>query len=73
MFNGNPLEFYKQELPRFVILSKNILKFLREGKTLEEACAKAGVVQNEFNIWKLWADKGLQPYAVFFREIQNYL
>ena len=46
MFNGNPLEFYKQELPRFVILSKNILKFLREGKTLEEACAKAGVVQN---------------------------
>ena len=55
-----------------MILSKNILKYLKEGKTLEEACAKAGVVQNELNIWKLWADKGLQPYADFFREIQNY-
>ena len=30
---------------------------MKEGKTLEEACAKAGVVQNELNIWKLWADK----------------
>ena len=48
-------------------------KYIYEGKTLEEACAKAGVVQNELNIWKLWADKGLQPYADFFREIQNYL
>ena len=66
------MDFYKQELPRFMILSKNILKYLKEGKTLEEACAKAGVVQNELNIWKLWADKGLQPYADFFREIQNY-
>ena len=55
-----------------MILSKNILKYLKEGKTLEEACTKAGVVQNELNIWKLWADKGLQPYADFFREIQNY-
>ena len=72
IFNGSPLDFYKQELPRFMILSKNILKYLKEGKTLEEACAKAGVVQNELNIWKLWADKGLQPYADFFREIQNY-
>ncbi|MBQ6813144.1 MAG: hypothetical protein IJP12_00750 [Methanobrevibacter sp.] len=45
---------------------------MKEGKTLEEACAKAGVVQNELNIWKLWADKGMQPYADFFREIQNY-
>ena len=58
VFNGNPLDFYR---------------YLKEGKTLEEACAKAGVVQNELNIWKLWADKGLQPYADFFREIQNYL
>ena len=71
-----------------MILSRNILNYLKEGKTLEEACAKAGVVQegktleeacakagvvqNELNIWKLWADKGLQPYADFFREIQNY-
>ena len=55
-----------------MILSKNILKYLKEGKTLEEACAKAGVVPNELNIWKLWADKGLQPYKDFFREIQNY-
>ena len=72
IFNGNPLDFYKQELPRFMILSKNILNYLKEGKTLEEACSKAGVVQNELNIWKLWADKGLHPYADFFREIQNY-
>ena len=54
-----------------MILSRNILNYLKEGKTLEEACAKAGVVQNELNIWKLWADKGLQPYADFFREIQK--
>ena len=72
IFNGSPLDFYKEELPRFTILSRNILNYLKEGKTLEEACAKAGVVQNELNIWKLWADKGLQPYADFFREIQNY-
>ena len=55
-----------------MILSRNVLNYLKEGKTLEEACAKAGVVQNELNIWKLWADKGLQPYADFFREIQKY-
>ena len=73
VFNGNPLDFYRDELPRFMILSRNILQYLKEGKTLEEACAKAGVVQNELNIWKLWADKGFQPYADFFREIQNYL
>ena len=53
VFNGNPLDFYRE--------------------TLEEACARAGVVSNELNIWKLWADKGLQPYADFFKEIQNYL
>lgn len=58
-------------MPRFIILSKNVLNYLKEGKTLEEACAKAGVVSNELNIWKLWADKGLQPYADFFREIQK--
>ena len=45
-----------------MILSRNVLNYLKEGKTLEEACAKAGVVSNELNIWKLWADKGLQPY-----------
>lgn len=72
IFNGNPLDFYKQELPRFMILSKNILKYVKEGKTVEEACAMAGVVQNEFNIWKYWGDKGLQPYANFFKEIQQY-
>lgn len=55
-----------------MILSRNILNHLKEGKTLEEACAKAGVVPNEFNIWKLWADKGMQPYADVFREIQKY-
>ena len=73
IFNGNPLDFYKEELPRFMILSRNVLKYLKEGKTLEEACAKAGVVSNELNIWKLWADKGLQPYADFFREIQKHI
>ena len=52
-------------------LSRNVLNYLKEGKTLEEACAKAGVVSNELNIWKLWADKGLQPYADFFREIKK--
>lgn len=55
-----------------MILSKNILRYLKEGKTVEEACDMAGVVQNEFNIWKFWGDKGLQPYADFFREIQQY-
>ena len=55
-----------------MILSRNVLNYLKEGKTLEEACAKSGVVPNELNIWKLWADKGLQPYKDFFREIQNY-
>ena len=77
VFNGNPLDFYRDELPRFMILSRNVLQYLKEGKTLgktlEEACARAGVVSNELNIWKLWADKGLQPYADFFKEIQNYL
>lgn len=55
-----------------MILSRNILNHLKEGKTLEEACKKAGVVPNELNIWKLWANKGLEPYADFFREIEKY-
>ena len=37
VFNGNPLDFYRDELPRFMILSRNILQYLKEGKTLEEA------------------------------------
>lgn len=55
-----------------MILSRNVLTHLKAGNTLEEACSKAGVVKNELNIWKLWADKGLQPYANFFREIEKY-
>ncbi|WP_297981679.1 hypothetical protein [uncultured Methanobrevibacter sp.] len=59
-------------MPRFMILSKNVLNYLKQGKTLEDACAMAGVVTNEFNIWKFWADKGLWPYADFFKEIEKY-
>ncbi len=55
-----------------MILSKNVLNYLKQGKTLEDACAMAGVVTNEFNIWKFWADKGLWPYADFFKEIEKY-
>ena len=47
-----------------MILSRNVLNYLKEGKTLEEACAKAGVVANELNIWKLWADKGFRKTAI---------
>ena len=57
IFNGNSLDFYKEELPRFIILSRNVLNYLKEGKTLEESCAKVGVVSNGLNIWKLWVDK----------------
>ena len=34
VFNGNPLDFYRDELPRFMILSRNVLQYLKEGKTI---------------------------------------
>lgn len=53
------------------ILVEKLCGYLREGNSIDDSCALAGIAESTYHNWRNWGEAGDEPYRSFLEAVKR--